>query len=103
MKNWKNECLIRFLQKKYFWVIKNWQKKTDMSGIKAADKNIPCWKWSRKKRKSFYEKMLVWIKEERDSVTRPKSENVEKNEKWKNRIRLKMRLFLFLSSKFHRA
>ena len=31
--------------------------------------------------KEVFTKMLVWIKEDRDSVTRPKSENVEKIEK----------------------
>ena len=39
-----------------------------------------------KKRVFFYEKMFVLIKEDRDSVTRPKSENVEKIEKMKNQI-----------------
>ena len=53
-------------------------KKTDMSGIKVVE-NIPFWKWSKKR--VFLRKMFVWIKEDRDSVTRPKSENVEKN--WK--------------------
>ena len=38
-----------------------------MSGIKK------CWK-----RKSFYEKMLVWIKDDRDSVTR--WENLQKKD-----------------------
>ena len=33
--------------------------------------------------KEVFTKMLVWIKEDRDSVTRPKSENVGKN--WKNK------------------
>ena len=34
-----------------------------------------------KKKRVFLRKMFVWIKEDRDSVIRPKSENVEKN--WK--------------------
>ena len=38
----KNECLIHFLQKKKnLDDLKNWQKKTDMSGIKVVE-NIPC-------------------------------------------------------------
>ena len=33
-------------------------------------------------KKSFFNaKMFVWIKEDRDSVTRPKNENIEKIEK----------------------
>ena len=48
-KNWKNECFIRFLQKKYFWVIENWQKKTDISeNKKLLLKRVPCWKWWKK-------------------------------------------------------
>ena len=36
----------------------------------------------KKRGEHFLQKMFVWIKEDRDSVTRPKSENVEKkNEK----------------------
>ena len=34
-----------------------------------------------KKKRVLLRKIFVWIKEDRDSVTRPKSENVEKN--WK--------------------
>ena len=34
----------------------------------------------RKKRKSFLQKMFVWIKDDWDSMTRPKNEN-RKNEK----------------------
>ena len=38
-----------------------------------------------KKKESFFlRKMFVWIKEDRDSVTWPKSENVENNWKIKN-------------------
>ena len=51
-------------------------------------------KWSKKK---FYEKIFVWIKEDRGSVTRPKSENVkkEKFEKWK--IELGQKCVFFFS------
>ena len=34
--------------------------------------------------KEVFTKMLVWIKEDRDSMTRPKSENVKKKNKKKN-------------------
>ena len=43
---------------------------------------------------------FFWIKDDRDSVTRPKSGNIEKIEKWKNWIRLEMCFFLSLSSNF---
>ena len=58
------------------------KKKTDMSGIKGVDKKNVMLKMI-KKRVFLLWKMFVWIKEDRDSVTRPKSENIEKIEKWK--------------------
>ena len=42
---------------------------------KELIKNIPCWKWPKKKEK-FLRKMLVWIKDDRDSMTR--WENLQK-------------------------
>ena len=33
--------------------------------------------------KEVFTKMLVWIKEDRDSMTWPKSENVKKKKIWK--------------------
>ena len=60
--------------------MKSGKKKTDMSGIKSVDKKCHV-ENDKKKRFLLLWKMFVWIKEDRDSVTRPKSENVEKN--WK--------------------
>ena len=59
----------------------NWKlaKKTDMSGIKGVDKKCHVENDKKKKEIFFLQKMFVWIKEDRDSLTRPKSENVEKN------------------------
>ena len=49
-----------------------------MSGIKSCfKKKYSAKKNDDKKKKFFCEKMFVWIKDDRDSVTRPKSENVE--------------------------
>ena len=70
-----------FFRKNIFECQTKIDKKCDddvLSRIKmCCKKNILCWKW----KKGVLRKMLVWIKEDRDSVTRPKSENVEKN--WK--------------------
>ena len=51
-------------------LIENWQKKIDMSGIKAADKKYTMLKMIKKKEKGFLRKMLVGIKDDRDSMTR---------------------------------
>ena len=77
-KNWKIENMFLSVE----WKVA--KKKTDMSGIKGVDKKCHV---ENDKKKGFLLlwKMFVWIKEDRDSVTRPKSENVEKKWKcWKN-------------------
>ena len=60
-------------------------EKIDMSVINSCCKKIYHIENDRKKKRKsfFYEKMFVWIKEDRDSVTRPKNENVEKIKKMK--------------------
>ena len=75
-KNWENECRIRFLRKNTFEFQTKIDKKCDddvLSRIKmCCKKNILCWKW----KKGFLRKMLVGIKDDRDSVTR--WENLQK-------------------------
>ena len=66
-KNWKIENMLLSVERKL---------KNGMSKIKAADR-----KKCHVEKKRFLRKMLVWIKDDRDSVTRPKSENVGKIEK----------------------
>ena len=86
MKKLKKQVSYSFFSKKNNIFLGNWKlakKKTDMSGIKGVDKKNAMLKMIKKK-KFFLRKMFVWINENRDSVTRPKSENVEKNwKKWK--------------------
>ena len=56
----KTSVLFVFFKKNiYFWVIENWQKKTDMSGIKGVDKKIhTMFENDQEKRKTFYEKNI---------------------------------------------
>ena len=70
-----------------------------MSGIKSVEKKCHV-ENDKKKIVFFLRKMFVWIKEDRDSVTQPKSKNVEKNWKRKNWIRLEVCFFLSMSSNF---
>ena len=69
IKNWEDECRIRFLRKDIFECQTKIDKKCDddvLSRIKmCCKKNILCWK-----KKGFLRKMLVGIKDDRDSVTR---------------------------------
>ena len=68
-----------FFEKNIFWVSnENWQKKkTDMSRIKGVGKKKKCHVENDEK-KRVLRKMFVWIKDDRDSVTRPKTENLKK-------------------------
>ena len=79
MKSWKNECRIRFLRKKKTVLSVKWKVvKKWLVGIKKGWKKI--YHVENDQKRSFYEKMFVRIKDDRNSVTRPKSEN-SKNEK----------------------
>ena len=79
MKSWKNKCRIRFLRKNFVECqMKSGEKMTCWNKKGLIKKYIyHVWKWSKKK-KFFYKKMFVRIKDDQDSVTRPKDEN------WKN-------------------
>ena len=74
----KTSVLFVFFKKNIF--LGDWEvaKKTDMSGIKAADKKYTMLKIIKKKKKFFLRKMLVWIKDDRDNVTR--WENLQKKD-----------------------
>ena len=72
-----------FSLKKYFLSVK-WKlakkKKTDMSRIKGVVKKNTVWKMIKKKGCFLLQKKnICWIKDDRDSVTRPKVEI------WKNK------------------
>ena len=64
MKNWKNECLIRFLQKRLFLKV---VKKMFCQEWKGVVKKYTVLKIIKKK---FLQKMFVWIKDDQDSMTR---------------------------------
>ena len=87
-KKWKIErtsVIFVFFEKIFLSVKRKLVKKYDddvLSWIKGIDDKIYHVENDQKKRKKFT-KMFVWIKEDRNSVTRPKSENW-KNEKKSN-------------------
>ena len=65
-------------QKIDFWVlIENWQKNWHVWHKKLLLKKYSVENDQKKKNFFFYEKMLVWIKDDRDSVTQQK--NLQKN------------------------
>ena len=72
-KKWKNECRIRFLRKNIFECQTRSGKKNDMSRIKngVVKKNDD---FENKKKCYFLlPKMFVWMKNDRDGVTRWKN------------------------------
>ena len=79
MKNWEDKCRIRFLRKNIFECqTKIDKKKCDddvLSGIKMCCKKKYIYYVENEKR-VFFTKMLVGIKDDRDSVTR--WENLQK-------------------------
>ena len=97
----KTSVLFVFSKKKIF--LGDWKlaKKWDVWNKKLLLKNNTVLKMIKKKKKLFSSiKMSVWIMDNRDSVTRPKSKNWKK---MKNRIRLELCFFFSLYSSFYCA
>ena len=57
------------------WLKIGKKKKTDMFEMRCCKKKYSVEKDKKKREVLFYKKMFVWIRKNRDSVTRPKSEN----------------------------
>ena len=76
MKSWKKMNVVFVFFEKTLLSVK-WKvvKKNDMLEWKGVDKKIYHIENDQKKEEVFYEKMFVRIKDDRDSVTRLKSEN----------------------------
>ena len=69
IKKWKNNVLFVFL-KIIFLVLNESEKKSVLSRIKKVLLKNAVFENDQKKEDFFFQKMFIWIKDDRDSVTR---------------------------------